>query len=177
MQQLRDMFDRLRGRNASGSSSVIEDALSTFDAGVEAAHSGKNKKAIDLFTRAIDLSPNTYGIYQHRGAAYAETGRHLEAIVDYDVAIRLNPSYPDTYVDRGNSQHAIEQYDRAIKDYTEAIRLRPNFAEAFANRAVVHIATGDESAATEDKESAYANGIDREALGELLEEARESSLD
>ncbi len=172
MQQLRDLFDRITGRNASGSGSEIEDAMTAFDAGVEAFESGGNKKAITFFTRAIELSPTTYGIYQHRGSAYAASGRHLEAIVDYDVAIRLNPSYPDTYVDRGNSQHALEEYERAIKDYSEAIRLRPNFAEAYANRAAVHVESGDEAAAAVDIESAYANGIDREALDELLAEAR-----
>ncbi len=172
MQQLRELFDRLTRRGESGLGSQIEDAMSAFDAGVEAFESGRNKKAIALFTRALELSPTTSGIYQHRGSAYAENGRHLEAIADYDVAVRLNPTYPDTYVDRGNSQHALEEYDRAIKDYSEAIRLRPNFAEAYANRAVVHVAVGDEAAAAEDTESAYANGIDRGALDELLEEAR-----
>ncbi len=172
MQQLRDLFDRLTGRGGSALGSGIEDAMSTFDAGVEAFGAGRNKKAIELFTRAIEMSPNTSGIYQHRGSAYAETGRHLEAIADYDVAVRLNPIYPDTYVDRGNSQHALEEYDRAIKDYSEAIRLRPNFAEAYANRAAVHVELGDEAAATGDIESAYANGIDREALNALLDQIR-----
>ena len=98
--------------------------------------------------------------------------RHLEAIADYDVAVRLNPAYADTYVDRGNSQHALKEYNRAIRDYSEAIRLRPNFAEAYANRAAVHVESGDEAAAAADVESAYGYGIDREALDELLEEAR-----
>ena len=146
--------------------------MSAFDAGVEAFKAGRNKKAIELFTRAIEKSPTTAGMYQHRGSTYAETGRHLEAIADYDVAVRLNPTYPDTYVDRGNSQHALKQYDRAVKDYTEAIRLRPNFAEAYANRAAAHVELGDETAASGDIESARANGIDREALDALLEEAR-----
>lgn len=174
MQQLRDLFDRLTGRGESGNGSEVEDAMTAFDAGVEAFEAGGNRKAIALFTRAIELSPTTSGIYQHRGSAYAESGRHLEAIADFDVAVRLNPTYPDTYVDRGNSQHSLEEYDRAIRDYSEAIRLRPNFAEAYANRAAVHVELGDEEAATRDTESAYANGIDREALDELLAEARRS---
>ncbi len=172
MQQLRDLFDRLRRRGGFGLDSGIEDAMSAFDAGVEAFESGRNKKAIELFTRAIELSPATAGMYHHRGSAYAESGRHLEAIADFDVAARLNPAYADTYVDRGNSQHALEEHDRAIRDYTEAIRLRPNFAEAYANRAAVYVELGDEAAAAGDAESAYANGIDREALEALLEESR-----
>ena len=172
MQQLRDLFDRFRGGGGSGPGTEIQDAMSAFDAGVEAFEAGRIKQAIKLFTRAIEMSPTTAGMYQHRGSAYAERGRHLEAIADYDVAVRLDPTYPDTYVDRGNSQHALEEYDRAIKDYSEAIRLRPDFAEAYANRAAVHVESGDEAAAAEDIESAFANGIDREALDDLLAEAR-----
>ena len=172
MQQLRELFDRLTGRGKSDAGTEIEDAMTAFDAGVEAFKSGGNRKAIALFTRALELSPTTSGIYQHRGSAYAESGRHLEAIADYDVAVRLNPTYPDTYVDRGNSQHALKEYNRAIRDYSEAIRLRPNFAEAYANRAAVHVESGDEAAAAADVESAHGYGVDREALDELLEEAR-----
>ncbi len=174
MQQLRDLFDRVMGRSGSDIASGIEDAMVAFDAGVEAAEAGGYKKAIELFTRAIELSPSTSGIYQHRGYAYAQTDRHLEAIADYDVSIRLNPGFPDTYIDRGNSQHALEEFDRAIKDYTEAIRLRPEFAEAYANRAVVYVDIGDEAAASEDIEAAYANGIDRELLDELIAETRQA---
>ena len=96
MQQLRDLFGRLAGRGKRATGSGIEDAMSEFDAGIEAFEAGSNKRAIALFTRAIEISPTTAGMYQHRGSAYAETGRHLEAIADYDVAVRLNPSYPDT---------------------------------------------------------------------------------
>ena len=77
MQQLRDLFDTVMGRSASDSGSELEDAMTAFDAGVEAFESGGNRKAIALFTRAIELSPTTSGISQHRGSAYAESGRHL----------------------------------------------------------------------------------------------------
>ena len=40
--------------------------------------------------------------------------------------------------------------------------------------AVVYVDIGDEAAASEDIKAAYANGIDRQLLDELIEEARQA---
>lgn len=172
MKQLRDLIGRVRRTPVTVGDDAV-DAMAYFDSGIEEAGSGRHRRAVELFTKAIESSPAAAaGMYQHRGRAYADMGMHHEAIADYDAAVRLQPGCADFYLDRGNSHHEMGEHDRASKDYDEAIRLRPDFAAAYANRAAVHVELGAEDAGAADEERARELGIDGEALEGLLAEAR-----
>jgi tetratricopeptide (TPR) repeat protein len=148
-------------------------AVLQYQTGVRRARKGQHNRAIEKFTSAIELSPDTGALYHHRASSYAELNRHSEAMRDLNSAVRLNPSYPDIYLDRGNSNRALGERTAATRDYSEAVRLRPDFGEAYANRAVVHVELGEDQLAREDAEQALALGIDEETLEELLQHARE----
>lgn len=60
------------------------------------------QKAIDDFTRAIDLKPyDAVYAYDNRGAVYYSLGRFREAIADYSEAIRLKEDDAEAYYNRG----------------------------------------------------------------------------
>ena len=167
---MRGLLKRLRsGRKQSGA----ERALKLYEDGVRLANSGRYKQAVEKFSAAIRIVPDTGKLFHHRGAAFAEMGSFDAAVFDYDTAVRLDPAYPDTYLDRGNVRHAMDELDRALKDYTEAIRLRPDWAEAYANRAVVHAELGDETSMDQDLDRATALGVASDTLLEMIEAARE----
>lgn len=153
---------------------VPEQALALYEEAVRLTDSGRHKQAVEKFSAAIRLSPNTGKLYHLRGAAFAEMGGFDAAVFDYDTAVRLNASYPDTYLDRGNVRHAMNEPGKAVKDYSEAIRLRPDWAEAYANRAVVYIELGDEAASKADVRKAVSLGVDETVLNEMIGAALES---
>lgn len=149
------------------------EAMIRFDQGVAAADTGNYRRAVGLFTKAIEFSPNAVaGMYHHRGRANAELGKQQEAINDYDSAVRLRPGYADFYIDRGNSYQELVDYDKAVKDYEEAIRLNPDLAIAYANRALIHMKSGNIDDCHADETVARSLGIDGEKLDLLLAEAR-----
>jgi tetratricopeptide (TPR) repeat protein len=91
-------------------------------------------KAIEDYTQAIRLDPNSSIAYRERGKAYSDKGDQDKAIADYTQAIRLDPNYALAYNGRGAAYNNKRDYDRAIADYTQAIRLNPNFIYAYDNR-------------------------------------------
>ncbi len=97
-----------------------------------------NHKAIEHFTKAIQLDPDYAESYNNRGVAYDFGGDYDAAIEDYTQAIKLNPRLAEAYNNRGNTYKNKGDYDAAIEDYTQAIKLNPRLAKAYNNRGEAH---------------------------------------
>ena len=57
-------------------------------------------KAIDDYTRAIEINPGLATAYYNRGSAYIFEGKIATASDDYKKALELNPRYGETNDDR-----------------------------------------------------------------------------
>ena len=60
--------------------------------------------AVQDFTQAIQLVPESAYAYGNRGVAKAALGNAEGAIKDFDAAIRINPEYTEIYYDRGRAK-------------------------------------------------------------------------
>ncbi len=95
-------------------------------------------KAIEAYSKCIELAPGVCETYFLRGNATAVCGDHKKAIEDYDKAIShknrpflnfnpdtteliLNPILFMVYFNRGNSKSVLAEYEGALEDYTKAI--------------------------------------------------------
>lgn len=92
-------------------------------------------KAIEDFTRTIELDPRYTDAYSNRGEAYAGKGLYDLAIEDYTKAIELEPK-PEHWVYQSYSKRADAYkekglYDKAISDYTRVIELYPRIAPEY----------------------------------------------
>lgn len=96
--------------------------------------SGKYKKGITDYDRAISLKPNLIAAYNGRGITKSKLGQYEAAIADYDRAIELDPGYTKAYNNRGTARHSLGQHQEAIADYNTALRLDPYYASAYCNR-------------------------------------------
>ncbi len=90
-------------------------------------------RAIEDYSKAIELNPEHALAYNSRGIAYSNLKRYEEAIEDYSKAIELNSEYADAYNNRGNAYYKLEKYSKAKRDYNKAIKLDQNFYIAHAN--------------------------------------------
>ena len=116
-------------------------------------------KAIEAYSRCIDLEQDICELYFLRGNARAASGHHKEAIEDYDKAVShkdrpfLNFN-PDTtkliydlilfmvYYNRANAKAELKNYKGALKDYTQAInsgRGEPGDSCLYFNRANTYV--------------------------------------
>jgi tetratricopeptide (TPR) repeat protein len=111
------------------------------------------KKAVTLFSRALQLSKN-HEAHLQRGFAYEKLGQLQDALTDYAAAIRYDPRAEKAYVNRGNVYVKSERYTLAVADYSKAIELNPNNGRAFYNRGIAHHRIGQQKRACEDWQQA-----------------------
>ena len=104
---------------------------------------GQMDKAIEAYSKAIELNPAYAGVYNNRGIAYNKTGKSAPAIADFNKAIELKPDFAEAYNNRGNAYSNIGEYDNAIQDYDKAVARRPNFAKAYYNRGLAYARKGE----------------------------------
>ncbi len=110
--------------------------------GVTLYRAGQLQRALEEFTRALELDPNLDEAHQNRGAIYQRRGQLDLAIADFTRAIEINPAYSNAYNNRGNAHQARGDYRTAIADYTRAIEIRPDFIMAYNNRGLARLRLG-----------------------------------
>ena len=91
----------------------------------------KQREAIPLYTKAIELDNTDSDAFANRGRAWLETGEYDKAIDDCTEAIRLNPKDVEAYVTRGRARTEKGDYDNAIADCNQAAAIQPKDSSAF----------------------------------------------
>lgn len=69
--------------------------------GNEFFKSEEYEKAIDAYTKSLELQPNALGPLMNRGKAYLMIHSYRQAIEDFSRAIKLNPKLTPAYSGRG----------------------------------------------------------------------------
>ena len=111
------------------------------------AQEGYNGKAIDDYTRAIELNPNNTLPYVNRGVSNHRLGRLDNALKDYDTAIALDPKLAKAYSNRSHVYYDKKDFPRALDDANRAVVLDPTLAEAYLNLGNAQLAGGDANGA------------------------------
>ena len=115
-----------------------QSAYAEFYLGLTCQNEQDYSKAIEHYSKSIELNPRLAAAYNNSGSAYEAIGDIDRAISDYDKAIDLNPEYSEAYYNRGVAYIEKGDIDRALVDYNKAIDLNPNYAEAYYNRGNVY---------------------------------------
>jgi tetratricopeptide (TPR) repeat protein len=91
-------------------------------------------RAIDDFTRAIELEPDETVLYGLRGNTRMRARDYDGAVKDYSEAILRRPEEGVTHALRGNAHRLAGDHDAALRDFDAAIARQPNLLEAYLNR-------------------------------------------
>jgi serine/threonine-protein kinase len=83
-------------------------------------------KAIEAYTKAIELNPNDSWFYNNRGTIYHLTSEFEKAIADYTKAAELNPTHFSAYHNRGLVYQEIGNTELATADFRKALELAPD---------------------------------------------------
>ncbi len=95
-------------------------------------------KAIEFFSRALELAPKWNFAIGNLGSAYLESGQYDKAVEYCQKAIKLNPGHPDAYLTLALAYHYKEEYDKALTNYEAAIKLNPSHPDPYCNAAVLY---------------------------------------
>lgn len=94
------------------------------------------QKAVEYYTKAIELGMKNPAVYNNRGNSYRDLKESRKAIEDYNKAIEMDPKYVYAYNNRGNIYGDLKEYEKSIEDYNRAIELDPKYATAYNGRGV-----------------------------------------
>ncbi|MFC1870224.1 tetratricopeptide repeat protein, partial [Chloroflexota bacterium] len=101
-------------------------AVTANNQGLIYNNKGEYLKAIEAFTKAIDLDPDLALAFNNRGWSYIELGQYEQAIADCNQAIELEPDLALAHSNRGRAYIELGQYEQAITDFDKAMALDPN---------------------------------------------------
>lgn len=94
--------------------------------GVAYKLTGQLEAAIDDYTKALELSPESGDIYTTRANAFLEMAQLDAAINDANKALAYNPNYAAAYFVRGRIFEALGQKGFARDDFVRAYELAPD---------------------------------------------------
>jgi len=117
---------------------------------------GDTTRAIDDYTRAINLRANRAELYNSRGYAYAERGEAEKAVADFCQALILKPGYADALANRSRAYYRMGDYAKTIDDCTRLIALEPENSAAWNRRGSAWYSMRDDDRAIADFTRAIA---------------------
>jgi tetratricopeptide (TPR) repeat protein len=100
-------------------------------------------KAIEFYTKAIDLDSDNAIYYYNRGTGYHALKKYEKAIADYTKAIKRKPNNATFYNNRGLSYYELNEYEKAIADFSEVIKLDPNNTDYYHSLVRILCRTND----------------------------------
>lgn len=106
-----------------------------FDLGVTYQ---SNEKAIDAYTKAINLDSNYVDALNMRGNFYGFLKDYDKAIADHKKAIQLKPDDPKLYVNLAMDYTAQGNLELALDTYDSVFKLSPDMADAYVKRATIY---------------------------------------
>ena len=107
-------------------------------------------KAIENFTRVIEIDSRHAEAWNNRGSAYLEKGDYDKAIADFTQVIRFNPNFAVVYSNRSRAYLSKKDNQKALADCSRALEIDKDFMPALNNRARVYQEMGDYQRALED---------------------------
>jgi serine/threonine protein kinase/lipoprotein NlpI len=92
-------------------------------------------KAVEAFTKAIELTPSLAYSYYERALINADYhNKQEEAISDFEKVLEYDPGSHIGNFAKGNIESDRKKYDKAIESYTRAIALSPDYVQAYHRR-------------------------------------------
>ena len=149
---IREAVEEMRSQadSSSGTSEKELRAELAFQHGNVFMMIGQINKAIEHYSRVIELNPNNAATYNNRGAAYYIKGDYERVIVDYTKMIELKPDDAKTYYNRGKIYREKGDIDLAIADFNTVIQLKSDYTEAYIDRGIAYYDKGEYDRAIED---------------------------
>ena len=117
-------------------------------------------KAIESYTKVIELDSGNVEAHYNRGKAYLNINKIPEAMQDFSETITLDPGNAKAYYSRGSTCLNIKEPSRAMQDFSETITLDPGNAKAYYSRGRAYLAMEKWEKAKADLITAKNMGVD-----------------
>lgn len=114
-------------------------------------------KAIELYTKAIELNPTVAVYFGNRSFAYLKTECFGYALTDASAAIELDRNYVKGYYRRAAAYMSLGKFKQALTDYKTVVKARPNDKDAKERcvecQKIVKVSAFNKAISVEDKKN------------------------
>ncbi len=121
----------------------IVDSDDRWNEGIQKHHQGDYEAAMDLYTQAIQIHPESKMAYLYRGTLHYDQGNYEEAINDYTQALNIDSQFTWALNARGVALFRNGQADSAQKDFAYSQEIDPTFIGPNINQAVIQKLQGN----------------------------------
>jgi protein O-mannosyl-transferase len=123
--------------------------------GILQAEKGNQSGAIELYQRALALSPQYAYAHYNLGKSLMETGRSGLAVAQFEDALRYRPEDPSIHFNLGNALAREGRGPEAAAQFEETLRIDPGRADSWFNLGDARVRSGDLPRAAD----AYARAV------------------
>lgn len=106
-----------------------QNAKKLYKSGKDYSKIGNFEKAVELYSQAIDLSPEFIKAIEGRAVAYNELMLYQKAASDFELLSELKPKNSEYIIKAGMLYHQAGKYNNAIPLLESAIETNPENAE------------------------------------------------
>ena len=125
-------------------------------------------RAVESYTRALEIEPDLTVIYEYRGNANSHVNLD-KAIEDYGTCIEKGRVSSSIYNNRGWCHLVTRKYEKAIEDGSKAIELDSNHLLAYGTRGWAYYLNGQYAESLEDLKVAMKIDSDNENYELILD--------
>lgn len=118
--------------------------------GTAYTRSKQYQKAIEDYTKCLEINPKFYQVYYNRGVAYHRLRQYDKAISDFEKLLEFVPKHPDSLNNLANIYVSKGQDCKAIEAYSLIIESDPDYYQAYFNRALSYYRLDNPKKAIED---------------------------
>src|SRR5688572_18384044 len=117
--------------------SKAQSAEEFLNLGIDAADKGKHAEAVELYNKAIALSPDNAIMLYDRAISKYNLKQYSAAMVDLNKAIQLDATLYEAYEYRGLAHQTLKNYTFAESDFDFYISKKPEDVNALLYRALL----------------------------------------
>ena len=133
-----------------------KDTYSLLARGLLHTKLGDDRRAVEEFSRVIELEPNNAEALENRATARDALGEHRLAREDHDALLRLEPDNAVALYSRGACLARMGDLAGAVADFERVIELEPGDAVRYYNRGCIYAELDDPYRAQEDFDQAIS---------------------
>lgn len=97
----------------------------------------KYERALDDFSRTLELDPSCYKAAYYRGVVHSVRMNYANAVRDFELALEIHPYHFYSLYRRSQAYYHIGDYPKALADCEAALRLDPENEQATRMKSVI----------------------------------------
>ncbi len=105
--------------------------------GLITLNAGDPRKAVELITKSIEITPGNAAAFCNRGSARQLLADFDGALADFDRAVAADEDFAEAHLSRGMLLRRLGKYQAALSSLDRAIRILPALAAAHFHRGIV----------------------------------------